>query len=239
MNKTAVDLYRLLHLPRSASVEQIKVSYRRLAKEYHPDTTTLMDRADAESRFKYLVSAYQVLSNALTKAEYDRSIGNRPVRADVTGGSHVTGGRNVSRSDSRIRSPATGATVSRDLYDVDAWNAHYYGTVLKRESNHSSPFVNYNRNEHESKHQRYYRRKNERDRAGGSPRWNADVAYASFCNDYDSGRQKEDPRQEEQRSADQQSEQHFHAAADSLRRRRNERIQGGGAHSGRSHCIVR
>jgi len=234
MSKTT-DLYRLLQLPRSATVEQIKVSFRRLAKEYHPDTTQELDRAAAESRFKSVVSAYQVLSNALTKADYDHSIGNWPIRGEYAGGSAARPSMKDHTRDTRIRSPATGVSVSRDLFDVDAWNAHYYGAAPKRESTHSSPFVNYNRNEPESKHQRYYRRRNERERAtrGSSP-WNADIAYASFCDE-----QGTDSRssQREECTADQQREQHRQAAADNLRQRRTERIHGG-AGSSRSNCSM-
>lgn len=236
MSKTA-DLYRLLQLPRSATVEQIKVSFRRLAKELHPDTTTHMDRAVAESRFKSVVSAYQVLSNALTKDEYDRSIGNWPIRGGQAGGGAARPSTKGHSSDNRIRSPATGASVSRDLYDVDAWNAHYYSAAPKRESTLSSPFVNYDRNEPESKHQRYYRRRNERERAtarGSSP-WNADSAYASFCDEHDEGDRRDvPPRNSEERTA----EQHCRAAADNLRQRRNERIQGGAGNSSRSNCSL-
>lgn len=261
MSKTA-DLYRLLQLPRSATVEQIKASFRRLAKELHPDTTAQADRAVAESRFKSVASAYQVLSNALTKDEYDRSIGNWPIR----GGGHATAGGSVARpstkghhsSDNRIRSPATGATVSRDLYDVDAWNAHYYSAAPKRESTFSSPFVNYDRNEPESKHQRYYRRRNERERAaarGMSSSWNADSAYASFSDEHGAGDRRDrssvpprdssgsssgsEDRESSTATVDQQREQHCRAAADNLRQRRNERIRGGaGSSSSRSNCSL-
>lgn len=249
MSKTA-DLYRLLQLPRSATVEQIKVSFRRLAKELHPDTTTHVDRAVAESRFKSVVGAYQVLSNALTKDEYDRSIGNWPIRGGHGGGGVARPSTKTGySSDNRIRSPATGASVSRDLYDVDAWNAHYYSAAPKRESPVSSPFVNYDRNEPESKHQRYYRRRNERERAAarGSSPWNADSAYASFYDEHGAGdgrgRSSVPPRDSSSSSSSSEeegrtAEQHCRAAADNLRQRRNERIQGGAGSSSRSNCSM-
>lgn len=63
------DLYEVLGVPRSASAEDIKKAYRRLARQYHPD----VNRDDgAEERFKEINAAYEVLSDEEKRARYDR-----------------------------------------------------------------------------------------------------------------------------------------------------------------------
>ncbi len=64
------DLYRILGVPTDASPEEIKKSYRRKAREMHPD----LDPGNpwAEDEFKQLSAAYQVLSDPVRRAQYDR-----------------------------------------------------------------------------------------------------------------------------------------------------------------------
>lgn len=64
------DYYEVLEVPRDASEEQIKKSYRQLALKYHPDRNP--DNKEAEEKFKEASEAYQVLSNQETRAKYDR-----------------------------------------------------------------------------------------------------------------------------------------------------------------------
>lgn len=63
------DYYEILGLDKSASSEEIKKAYRKLAKKYHPDVST---EKDAEKRFKEVQEAYDVLSDSQKKAQYDQ-----------------------------------------------------------------------------------------------------------------------------------------------------------------------
>jgi molecular chaperone DnaJ len=66
---TKQDYYDILGVPRSASQEEIKRAFRRLAMQYHPDR----NREDgAEGRFKGINEAYEVLSDPERRAAYDR-----------------------------------------------------------------------------------------------------------------------------------------------------------------------
>jgi molecular chaperone DnaJ len=63
------DYYEVLSVDRSASEEEIKKAFRRLAFKYHPDHN---HNHDAEERFKEINEAYEVLSDAEKRAAYDR-----------------------------------------------------------------------------------------------------------------------------------------------------------------------
>jgi len=64
------DYYEVLGLSKGASESEIKKSFRRLAKENHPDVNP--GNAEAEERFKEVNEAYEILSDADKKAKYDQ-----------------------------------------------------------------------------------------------------------------------------------------------------------------------
>src|SRR5215472_13710720 len=64
------SLYDTLGVQKGASAEEIKKSYRKLARQYHPDANQ-GDKA-AEERFKQVQTAYDVLSDAEKRKAYDR-----------------------------------------------------------------------------------------------------------------------------------------------------------------------
>ncbi|NVI86947.1 molecular chaperone DnaJ [Actinomadura sp. BRA 177] len=63
------DYYKVLGVAKTASQEEIKKSYRKLARKYHPDANK--GDADAEDRFKEVSEAYDVLSDEKRRKEYD------------------------------------------------------------------------------------------------------------------------------------------------------------------------
>jgi len=66
----AKDFYEILGVPRSASQEDIKAAYRKLALKYHPDRNP--DNKAAEESFKEVSGAYEVLSDATKRKQYDQ-----------------------------------------------------------------------------------------------------------------------------------------------------------------------
>jgi len=63
------DYYQTMGLPREATADDIKRAYRKLARRYHPDVSK---EPDAESRFKELGEAYEVLKDPEKRAAYDQ-----------------------------------------------------------------------------------------------------------------------------------------------------------------------
>jgi molecular chaperone DnaJ len=63
------DYYQVLEINRSASADEVRRAYRRMARQYHPD---LNPSSEAEERFKEINEAYEVLSDSDRRASYDR-----------------------------------------------------------------------------------------------------------------------------------------------------------------------
>lgn len=69
------DYYEVLGISKSASENEIKKAYRKMAMQYHPDKFSQAsdsERKEAEDKFKEINEAYQVLSDAGKKEQYDR-----------------------------------------------------------------------------------------------------------------------------------------------------------------------
>lgn len=66
----AKDFYEVLGVSKTATDDEIKKAYRKLAKKYHPDVNP--DNKDAEAKFKEINDAYEVLGDAQKRSNYDQ-----------------------------------------------------------------------------------------------------------------------------------------------------------------------
>ncbi|MDQ3822960.1 MAG: molecular chaperone DnaJ [Actinomycetota bacterium] len=131
MATTERDYYEILGVARSASESDIKRAFRRLARELHPDVSSA---PDAESRFREVVEAYEVLSKSETRDLYDRfghaglrSGGFTPGHFDFGSvsdifaaffGDELFGGIGGTRARQRARGADVAAEVEIDLVEA-------------------------------------------------------------------------------------------------------------------------
>jgi molecular chaperone DnaJ len=67
---TKTDYYKILGVEKTASTDDIKVAYRKLAMKYHPDRNP--DNKAAEDKFKEATEAYEVLGDTQKRSQYDQ-----------------------------------------------------------------------------------------------------------------------------------------------------------------------
>jgi len=72
MPTTQRDYYHILGVPRTATPDDIKKAYRKLARQYHPDLHTGNRKVEMEKKFKELNEAHEVIGDPKTRKKYDR-----------------------------------------------------------------------------------------------------------------------------------------------------------------------
>ncbi|HSD98712.1 MAG TPA: J domain-containing protein [Patescibacteria group bacterium] len=83
------DYYKILGVSKSASAQEIKSAYRKLALQYHPDRNKTKE---AETKFKEVTKAYEILSDAQKKQTYDQFGAQAFEQGGAGGGNPFAGG---------------------------------------------------------------------------------------------------------------------------------------------------
>lgn len=124
------DPYSVLGVQREASAEDIRKAYRKLAKQWHPDTNP--DKPEAEERFKAISAAHALLSDDEQRGRFDRG------EIDASGGERAPAGAGFWRDHAeapggaRYRSYAAGnpsatAEGGFEEADLEAFLARAFG----------------------------------------------------------------------------------------------------------------
>ncbi len=90
------DYYQILGVPRTATADEIKKAFRKLARQHHPDVAK--NKAEGEKKFKEINEAYEVLGDAEKRQKYDQLGANWQDGGGIPGGGRADsfrrGGRN-------------------------------------------------------------------------------------------------------------------------------------------------
>ncbi len=116
------NYYEILEVAQTATKKEIKKSYYRLAKKYHPDHNQ-GDAAIAE-KFKAVGEAYRVLSDDVARADYDRQLTEGPVPKQ--GARRATSGGTPGVQRPRQKAPGA-STEGIDLQQMNQTFARFWG----------------------------------------------------------------------------------------------------------------
>src|ERR1700745_1420324 len=81
------DYYEVLGVTKTASTDEIKKAYRKVAMQFHPDRNP--GDKSAEEKFKKAAEAYEMLSDADKRAQYDRFGHTKPGQGGYGGGQNM------------------------------------------------------------------------------------------------------------------------------------------------------
>ncbi len=133
MATTERDYYDVLGIPRTASADDIKKAYRRLARQLHPDVHAGTRKAEMEKKFKELNAAHEVLSDPDKRKQYDRH-GHRWEEAAAYEKARREAEAHAARTGRGGRRPTSGATADQGFDFGDIFENFFGGRPRGGES---------------------------------------------------------------------------------------------------------
>ncbi|MDR1066645.1 MAG: DnaJ domain-containing protein [Clostridiales bacterium] len=115
------DYYKTLNTLRTAGSDEIKKSFRALAKKYHPDANP--NNAQAEAMFKEINEAYAVLGDEAKRAKYDASFSS----GEKTGGEQGGQSRWDQSRRAQSRKSRDKASTPPDMSDINKTFEDFFG----------------------------------------------------------------------------------------------------------------
>lgn len=128
-----MNYYELLKVSEDADIEEIKKSYKKLVKEFHPDIYK-GDKNFAENKIKKLNEAYEILSDKASRAEYDRVL--KEMREQTS--KIFENNSNTSTSSSSFYQAEDLEKRYNEMYTYDyykRYTTNYYGVDKSKEKN--------------------------------------------------------------------------------------------------------
>lgn len=122
-----VNHYEILGLTSKSTQTEIKASFYKLSKVFHPDVSDQSE--ESAVKFRQISTAYEILGNLKLRKMYDKGL--LPRDGSLSHGVDVVYEESETKSPfKKTRSqPATGRTT---VYDYDQWSRLHYGTTLNR-----------------------------------------------------------------------------------------------------------
>eukprot|EP00250_Pteridium_aquilinum_P017149 c23476_g2_i1 orf=350-1366(-) len=141
IQEMGADYYNVLKVGRTASEDDLKKAYRRLAMKWHPDKNP-SNKKEAEAKFKKISEAYEVLSDSNKRSIYDRygEEGLKDMPVDTTPGGYASG----SSSSSYKFNPKTSEDLFSEVFGGFNPFASTNGPSFSRsKSAHSPSYSNF------------------------------------------------------------------------------------------------
>ncbi|XP_046655028.1 dnaJ homolog subfamily C member 30, mitochondrial-like [Daphnia pulicaria] len=124
-----VNHYKVLGISSKATQAEIKASFYKLSKLFHPDVSDQSE--ETATKFRQITAAYEILGNLKLRKMYDRGL--LPHHENVYPGVEDDYNEPEVKSPYKKtgKQPATGRTT---IYDFDAWSRMHYGTAMNRKA---------------------------------------------------------------------------------------------------------
>lgn len=139
-SKQALSYYEILGITPKASHSQIKASYYKLSKEYHPDVNKT---SEAKLKFSAISEAYEVLGNKVKRSDYDRQMTGHSGFSGFTGGNTDVEYQEFLRKQGAFKQRGNVPTGRTKIYNFDEFYKAHYGDAIKQKQASNKAKIQY------------------------------------------------------------------------------------------------